>query len=142
MLHRELFVLIFCYVRIMLFWIENQYSNMLKISDLQIHQWKESNLEDLRVLKFQKISRLRDRVIILSISINIAGLIHNCSWSYMKEKMRHLQDWATITSWVSSLALYMWQFKTWDIFLLHSVLECKNYDNLFALTNIREFLSL
>ena len=49
-----IFVLILCYVRRMLFWIENWYCYGLKISEPQIYWLKESHLEDPQVHQLKK----------------------------------------------------------------------------------------
>ena len=44
----------------------------------------------------------------------------DCNWLYMKTKMlRNYLDGATMTTCVSSLAPYSWQFKRLMLFLLH-----------------------
>ena len=45
---------------------------------------------------------------------------HDCNWLYLKKK-RHYLDRATISTYLSSLALHWWQFKMWEVFLSHPV---------------------
>ena len=75
-------MLISCYVRMMLFWIENQYCYGLKISEPQVCWLKESYLEESKNAIFQKVSEiLLDIILGLLINFkNMAGPNHDCIW--------------------------------------------------------------
>ena len=50
-------MLILCYMRMLLFQIENQWCYKLKMSEPQVHQLNKSHLEGFKMLKLQKMSR-------------------------------------------------------------------------------------
>ena len=112
-LHREFFLFISCYVRILLFWIE-----FSTHSSIDFLPGKVSLQHDMKWTQKTLWSNLRSTCLKNVSTADTSSALFQAVIVTTSEKklVRHQLDVATITTYLSSFAPLRWLFKTWEVF--------------------------
>lgn len=108
---RELFVVISCYVGMILFRIENWYSYSLQVSGPQVQLLKNVTCKISKYSNYQ-----------------VMEIFRNCLQQYMEDTGRHLEYVILKIKWIQYILLFKLQ---WNILLIEFTLEYSSTSKIF-----------